>query len=154
MIVMADICLELLLIILVTLSAAADALSDRIPNGIVLPIAFSGLFLRIVWNGPEKIADNTGILIPVVLVFAGLFPIWFITHGKGIGAGDIKLLMAVAVLAPVWSILPICLVSFLTAGIYGMIRGLWAQACSKRVPGVHMAVFIAAAAGLHVIGMY
>lgn len=148
---MADLCMELLLIILVTLCAATDLLSGRIFNGVVLPIAASGLILRILWGGSEKAA---AVFLPAILVFIGLFPFWKMTRGKGIGAGDIKLLMAVAILSPVWSTLPICLVSFLTAGIYGLFRTLLAGLSSRKTPGIHMAVFIAAAAGLHVAGFY
>lgn len=148
---MADLCLELLLIVLVTLCAVTDLLSGTIPNGVVLPVAIAGYVLQALWKGPGR---AVAILLVPAMVFIGLFPFWKMTKGKGIGAGDIKLLMAVAILAPAWSMLPICLFSFLTAGVYGMIRTLIGTIHGRIIPGIHMAVFIAAAAGLHVAGLY
>lgn len=157
---MKDFWLQMLLLMLVFLCALTDLHSGRIRNAVVMTIGAAGAGLRIMTGGPE--------IIPVLILSAGipflvLYPFWKATGGKGIGAGDIKLLMAVAVMAPALSLLPIYAVSFISAGIYGIFHYLIRQAEGETPDlqkkgsgghGIHMAVFIAAGTCLHIAGLY
>lgn len=149
---MAGLWLQMLLLALVILCAAADLRSGKIRNAVVLPAGVAGAVLRLLNQGPAAVPV---LLFSAAVPFILLYPFWRWTRGKGIGAGDIKLLMAVAVMTPAWSLLPLLAFSFISAGVYGFFRYLVRGLRSAPVSGgIHMAVFIAAGTCMHVAGFY
>ena len=75
------------LALFVTAAAAADLYAGRIRNILVLPSMAGGLLLLAI-SAPGEIPSVLGAML---LTFLFLFPFW---RGGGLGAGDIKLLMA------------------------------------------------------------
>ena len=77
------------LILFVTAAAASDLRRGRVYNFLTLPTLAAGLCL-LAHSAPEQIAS---VLAAMAAAFLCLFPFW---KGGGLGAGDIKLLMALA----------------------------------------------------------
>ena len=77
------------LALFVTAAAAADLYAGRIRNILVLPSMAGGLLLLAI-SAPGEIPSVLGAML---LTFLFLFPFW---RGGGLGAGDIKFLMALA----------------------------------------------------------
>ena len=77
------------LMLFVTAAAASDLRRGRIYNILTVPTLTCG-FMLLAANAPQKIP---GVLGAMLITFLFLFPFW---RGGGLGAGDIKLLMAAA----------------------------------------------------------
>ena len=77
------------LILFVTAAAASDLRWGRIYNFLTLPTLAAGLLLLMV-SIPEEVPPTLGVMAATLLL---LFPFW---KAGGLGAGDIKLLMAAA----------------------------------------------------------
>ena len=77
------------LILFVTAAAASDLRRGKVWNFLTFPTLAAGLWL-LAYSAPEQIASVLGAMAAVFLL---LFPFW---RGGGLGAGDIKLLMALA----------------------------------------------------------
>ena len=77
------------LILFVTAAAASDLRWGRIYNFLTLPTLAAGLLL-LMMNTPEELPPMLGVIAATLLL---LFPFW---KAGGLGAGDIKLLMALA----------------------------------------------------------
>ena len=99
------------LVLFVTASAASDLRRGRIYNFLTFPTLAAGLLLLIV-NKPQEIPQVLGVAAAALLL---LFPFW---KAGGLGAGDIKLLMALApLMGPRWFLLGIVLSFLIGAGI-------------------------------------
>ena len=99
------------LVLFVTASAASDLRRGRIYNFLTFPTLAAGLLLLIV-NKPQEIPQVLGAAAAALLL---LFPFW---KAGGLGAGDIKLLMALApLMGPRWFLLGIVLSFLIGAGI-------------------------------------
>ena len=84
------------LILFVTAAAASDLRWGRIYNFLTLPTLAAGLLL-LMMNTPEELPPMLGVIAATLLL---LFPFW---KAGGLGAGDIKLLMALApFMGPGW----------------------------------------------------
>ena len=98
------------LALFVTAAAASDLHAGRIRNILVLP-SLAGGFLLLAFSAPGKIP---GVLGAMLLTFLFLFPFW---RGGGLGAGDIKLLMALAPLMGAGWFLFSIILSFLIGAV-------------------------------------
>ena len=99
------------LVLFVTASAASDLRRGRIYNFLTFPTLAAGLLLLIM-NKPQEIPQVLGAAAAALLL---LFPFW---KAGGLGAGDIKLLMALApLMGPRWFLLGIVLSFLIGAGI-------------------------------------
>ena len=99
------------LVLFVTASAASDLRRGRIYNFLTFPTLAAGFLLLIV-NKPQEIPQVLGAAAAALLF---LFPFW---KAGGLGAGDIKLLMALApLMGPRWFLLGIVLSFLIGAGI-------------------------------------
>ena len=78
---------RMVLVLFVTAAAASDLHSGRIRNILIFPTLAGGLWLLAV-SAPEEIPSAAGAMF-LTLFF--LFPFW---RGGGLGAGDIKFLIA------------------------------------------------------------
>lgn len=110
--------LSILLLVLL-FASVSDIKSHRIPNLLTFPAAVLGIALHLamdgVWGGASALIGY------LVLFFGGfLFYRWI----GGIGAGDIKLLMACAAFIGIMPTLYVAFVSFLLQTVWLMIRWL------------------------------
>ena len=135
-----------LLIVFVLACMTTDLLYGKIFNGIVLPAAVLGLTWHAWLEGPEGLMMAS---IAVLLTMVLFCPVWRMTEGKGIGAGDIKLLAAIAAILPTEVLLTVAMVTFGSAAICGIIKVL-----SGKGGGLHLAVYAAFGTLLHVGGLY
>ena len=84
------------LVLFVTASAASDLRRGRIYNFLTFPTLAAG-FLLLVLNTPNEVPPVLGVMAATLFF---LFPFW---KAGGLGAGDIKLLMALApFMGPGW----------------------------------------------------
>ena len=99
------------LILFVTAAAASDLRRGRVYNFLTLPTLAGGLWL-LAHSGPEQLLS---VLAAMAAVFLFLLPFW---KRGGLGAGDIKLLMALAPLMGAgWFLFGIVLSFLIGAGI-------------------------------------
>ena len=99
------------LILFVTAAAASDLRRGRIYNFLTLPTLAAGLWL-LAANAPEEIFPVLAVMTATLLF---LFPFW---RCRGLGAGDIKLLMALApFMGPDWFLFSLLLSFLIGAGI-------------------------------------
>lgn len=99
------------LILFVTAAAASDLRWGRIYNFLTLPTLAAGLLL-LMMNTPEELPPMLGVIAATLLL---LFPFW---KAGGLGAGDIKLLMALApFMGPGWFLFGTVLSFLIGAGI-------------------------------------
>ena len=90
-------------------------------------------------------------LLSVLGAFLLLFPVYFLLHG--IGAGDIKLWMALATFFPFDQMLRILVVSFVIAAGIGIVI-LWRSRGQKGWHTLHFAVPVMLAVLLSIGGIY
>ena len=99
------------LVLFVTASAASDLRRGRIYNFLTFPTLAAGLLL-LVLNTPNEVPSVLGVMAATLFF---LFPFW---KAGGLGAGDIKLLMALApFMGPGWFLFGIVLSFLIGAGI-------------------------------------
>ena len=135
-----------LLIVFTLACVTTDLLYGKIANVIVIPAAAIGLALHGLTEGPEGLAAA---LLTALLTMGLFYPIWRVTGGKGIGAGDVKLLAALGAILPGNAMLVVLAVTFVSAAAAGVIRRL-----SGKSGNVHLALYAALGALLHVGGLY
>ena len=98
------------LLLFVTAAAASDLRLSRISNFLIFT-SLAGGFLLLAGASPEKIPSVIGTMIFVLIL---LFPFW---RRGGLGAGDIKLLMAlVPFMGPRWFLFS-AILSFLIGAV-------------------------------------
>ena len=98
------------LILFVTAAAASDLRAGRIRNILILPSLLGGLGLLAI-SAPGDIPSVLGAML---LTFLFLFPFW---RGGGLGAGDIKFLMALVPFMGVRWYLYAVIISFLIGAV-------------------------------------
>ncbi len=99
------------LVLFVTASAASDLRRGRIYNFLTFPTLAAG-FLLLVLNTPNEVPPVLGVMAATLFF---LFPFW---KAGGLGAGDIKLLMALApLMGPGWFLFGTVLSFLIGAGI-------------------------------------
>ena len=99
------------LVLVVTASAASDLRRGRIYNFLTFPTLAAG-FLLLVLNTPNEVPPVLGVMAATLFF---LFPFW---KAGGLGAGDIKLLMALApFMGPGWFLFGTVLSFLIGAGI-------------------------------------
>ena len=99
------------LILFVTAAAASDLRWGRIYNFLTFPTLAAG-FLLLVLNTPNEVPPVLGVMAATLFF---LFPFW---KAGGLGAGDIKLLMALApFMGPGWFLFGTVLSFLIGAGI-------------------------------------
>ena len=99
------------LVLFVTAAAASDLRRGRIYNFLTFPTMAAGVLLLML-NTPQEIPPVLGAMTAAMLL---LFPFW---KAGGLGAGDIKLLMALApLMGPRWFLFGIVLSFLIGAGI-------------------------------------
>lgn len=99
------------LVLFVTASAASDLRRGRIFNFLTFPTLAAG-FLLLVLNTPNEVPPVLGVMAATLFF---LFPFW---KAGGLGAGDIKLLMALApFMGPGWFLFGTVLSFLIGAGI-------------------------------------
>ena len=99
------------LVLFVTASAASDLRRGRIYNVLTFPTLAAG-FLLLVLNTPNEVPPVLGVMAATLFF---LFPFW---KAGGLGAGDIKLLMALApFMGPGWFLFGTVLSFLIGAGI-------------------------------------
>ncbi len=97
--------------------AFTDLLRGKIYNLVVFSAVAAGAALRLSTYGWGGISE---LLYLMVIPFLILLPFWLFTGGSGIGAGDIKLFTAVAVLVGKQSYGMIFMLSFLAAALLAL----------------------------------
>ena len=118
------------LILFVTAAAASDLRRGRVYNFLTLPTLAGGIWL-LACSAPEQIPAVFGIMTATLLF---LFPFW---KGGGLGAGDIKLLIAlVPLMGAGWFLFSIIL-SFLIGAVISAVLLIRYRDLSRTV---HLAV--------------
>ena len=118
------------LILFVTAAAASDLRWGRVYNFLTLPTLAGGIWL-LACSAPEQIPAVFGIMTATLLF---LFPFW---KGGGLGAGDIKLLIAlVPLMGAGWFLFNIIL-SFLIGAVISAVLLIRYRDLSRTV---HLAV--------------
>ena len=103
------------LVLFVTASAASDLRRGRIYNFLTFPTLAAGLLL-LVLNTPNEVPSVLGVMAATLFF---LFPFW---KAGGLGAGDIKLLMALApFMGPGWFLFGTVLSFLVGAGISALL---------------------------------
>lgn len=99
--------------------AAFDLRDRRIPNLLTLPAILAGLFLHLLtagWHGLGLSAAAAGIAFVIFLVF------WL---AGGMGAGDVKLMTAVACVAGLPHVAWLLILTALSGGVMAVALALW-----------------------------
>ena len=135
-----------LLILMTQICMITDLLYGKIWNVVVFAGAAAGLTLRAAAEGPEGMREALTI---AVAVFALLCPLWFLTDGKGIGAGDIKLMAAMGTLMSADSLLMTAAVTFGLAALCGLLRRLAGEKGDLRLAPYAALGALLSAAGLY-----
>lgn len=124
------------LLILVA-AAVQDLRTRRIPNGLVISVAVTGLLLG-AFSHPHLLWINIVAALLVLVVFGAL------SHLETLGGGDIKLMTAVTLLVPPSQIAGLLVAIALAGGIVSVIylvlgRGMKDRARHRSPPGQHNA---------------
>ena len=98
------------LVLFVTAAAASDLHAGRIRNILIFPSLAGGIWL-LAMHAPSQLPQVLGVML-LTLLF--LFPFW---KGGGLGAGDVKLLMALVPFMGVRWYLVCVVVSFLIGAV-------------------------------------
>lgn len=135
---------RVLLTVLLGGAVFTDLKSGRIYNAWLIPWTVSGALLRLIKDGLPALPV---LLLPMFLTLLFLFPFY---RTGGLGAGDVKLLMAVSVfLTPAGY--ASCLMAIL---LFSLLYALTILAVRKDFHrGLHLALPIAAGVLLHVGGV-
>jgi len=108
---------------LALIAAGTDLWSRRIPNLLVLAGLFAGLFLGAFTNGID------GLVYSLIGAFAGLSLLLLPYIMGGMGAGDVKLMMALgAIMGPIsvfWVFIYACLAGGIMAMFTLILSGRW-----------------------------
>lgn len=110
---------QLIAVVLVLVCMFHDALRRRIPNALTLPAMIIGLALGAFGHGWK------GLLMSFLGLLVGFALMYLPYHLGGMGAGDVKLMMAVGVLLGPQGALQIFLYSALAGGllaVYSVLR--------------------------------
>ena len=101
------------------IGAAFDVRSRRIPNLLTLPAIVCGLLLHLVCGGWKQMA-----LAGLAGLICGILFLIFWLAG-GMGAGDVKLMTAVAALAGMPLVPYLLILTSLAGGVMGIVLALW-----------------------------
>ncbi len=99
--------------------AAFDVRSRRVPNFLTLPGIVCGLMLHLAFGGWAQLG-----LAAVAGLICGLIFLIFWLAG-GMGAGDVKLITAVACLAGLSHAVPLLILTALAGGVMALAMALW-----------------------------
>lgn len=132
-----------ILLLLLMGAVFTDLVRGKIYNVLVFPAAAAGILLRLESGGRYAVP---GLLISMALPGL-LIPFWLC--GRGIAAGDIKLLFAISCLTAPAVFLPCLILSFVAGAILAIL--VWI-AGKDRKASIPMAVPIAAGTGIVVLG--
>ena len=99
--------------------AGFDVRSRRVPNFLTLPGIACGLLLHLLFGGWTQLA-----LAAVAGLICGLVFLVFWLAG-GMGAGDVKLITAVACIAGLPHVAPLLISTALAGGVMGLAMALW-----------------------------
>ncbi len=100
----------------VTVAAAADLCTGRVPNLLILAGLGTGWLFRIAAGSAAGIGDGlAGMCLPLLLG-------WILFRIRAFGAGDIKLLSFIGCFQGSRAVLSCMLISILLAGIYSLAR--------------------------------
>lgn len=97
-----------------TVAAACDLKSRRIPNLLTGPSILFGLLLHLVLGGWSQL----GLSALAALIGGGIFLMLYLAGGMG--AGDVKLMAAVAAMAGYHSVATLLLATVLTGGVLAL----------------------------------
>ncbi|MCS6915801.1 MAG: A24 family peptidase [Myxococcales bacterium] len=100
-------------------ATVTDLRRRRIPNVLTLPAAAAGLVLHAISGGGWTFLSS---LLALGLWFAGGLTFWSLSRGQGIGAGDVKMVMAAAALVGFWPTFWMVFASNLLQVLYLFIR--------------------------------
>ncbi len=135
----------MLLMTVVSASAMTDLAKNKVYNEWVLVGIFSGLAIRIFREGPGGIIT---FLVAVGTALIILWPVYFLL--RGIGAGDVKLFLAIAAFMDQRAIICCIVSSFLIGAIVSVVVILTTGA---KVRTIHFAVPILISVLFHVWGI-
>ena len=141
---MPEICLSVFAVV----TAYADLTNDKIYNQMTVITMITGLTFSALEGGRTGMLQA---LLSVLGAFLLLFPVYFLLHG--VGAGDIKLWMALATFFPFDQMLRILVVSFVIAAGIGIVI-LWRSRGQKGRHTLHFAVPVMLAVLLSIGGIY
>ncbi len=106
---------DVLLLILVTGAMVTDLRKGKIYNFWLLPAFLAGIAMRFVQGG---IRGMPALFLSVLISFLLLYPVYRI---RGIGAGDVKLFMAIAVYLSPLSVMHCIAAAFLIGGFLSLL---------------------------------
>ena len=103
-----------LIFIFCTICVIFDLKTQKIPNLLIVGFLVIGIVSNIYLDGFSNIIFY---LIGWIVPFALLLPIYIL---KGIGAGDVKMIMAIGTVSQFKDLMLIMALSFIFAGVYGV----------------------------------
>ena len=128
--------LKMTLLLFTAAAAVKDRQCARIPNALIFVAACNGVFLQVYSNGWSGILKVVlGVAIPLIL-FGWLFALAML------GAGDLKLLMAVGVYTGPYGIVKVLLLALISGAVLAlakMFNYVQQMAFGRREPYMDMA---------------
>lgn len=118
------------LVVALVVATATDLAKRRIPNWVTFPAALAGLLIHALNGGRWWFASS---LLSFLLWSVVGIGFWSLSRGQGIGAGDVKMVMASGSLLGAWPTLYVYFLSNLLQVAYLFLRWLvtgtlWANA--------------------------
>ncbi len=135
---------RVLLLVLLGGAVYTDLRSGRILNAWLIPLAVAGALLRVLEEGPSALPP---ILLPMFFIILFLFPFY---RTGGLGAGDVKFLMAISVYLKQGELFPTLTAILVSSAVFSLICLLIRKEVSHRLP---FALPIAAGVLLHLGGL-
>ena len=102
-----------------TVGSVCDLRSRRVPNLLTGPAIIAGLGLHLLLGGPAAM----GLSLLSGLIAGGLFLVFFLAGGMG--AGDVKLMMAIGCLAGTVYLKEILIATVVVGGLMGVVVALF-----------------------------
>ncbi len=122
--------IEVLLLALVLTAAVYDLRWRRIPNWLAAAGAFAGLSLNAVLADFSSAGGWTGALKGLGVAFAIYFPLYLL---RAMGAGDVKLMMAVGTMVGWRAWFLIFILTGITGGVMAVCVLLWRKRVKKTI---------------------
>ena len=129
-------------LIIAVIGAVTDVRSRRIPNWLTGPALLFGLVLHIVFGGWSAMLAAA----LAAVIAGGIFLVFYLAGGMG--AGDVKLMAAVAALTGIHRLVSVLVTTALVGGLLGLIFAIYRRQFKSTLRNVGSLIAFHGASGL------